>query len=787
MSSTPQFGTRRNRHHYTVARARSIAATVTAMSVTAGGIGALIGRDASQATIVSGNYEVATIADTAYAIPAGAIFVATNGSDTNLGTQASPFATISKAVSAATSGATIVVRGGTYRETLGSIFKRITLQPYPHEMVWLKGSVVVSGFASSGNGWVKGGWNPTNVCNNCFPSTMIDPNFPAAGHADQVFIDGAPQSQVLSKASLAAGNFYVDRATDELWLGTNPAGHTVESTVEDKAAQFNTSGAAGSIVRGIGIAHYAGHYNMDVPAAMVANTPDITFDNNTFAWNAGRGLSMLYPGAVATNNLVIYNGINGVHANNADGLVFTGNRIAFNNIEHYLHTPGSAASIAGFKITSTADATIKDNLIEGNDSNGLWFDVSSYNNTITNNAVLNNDGHGIYYEVSTKAVIASNLSVGNSSDGIKVSGSTNVDVWNNTSIGNVKAQIGIYDDGRVNTNQAEIAIGITFDTKNVTLANNIVIGDAKATKPLLLSMDASSPKHLTSAQMIALNDRNLWGRPTATVPSYAMQWQLTTAQSKSYSSLAAMQLATGRENTSTSADNVALSTIFVDAANGDYRLAAGSPGLATGASLPANVRAAMKVSGSVHLGAYSWPVSNVGNGGGGTTTTTAPPTTTTAPPTTTTTAPPTTTTTAPPVNNTALTAPVYALRNAATGDRIYTTDTSERDSLVTAGYTDNGVAFQAATVGSSSTTAVYRLRSTKGAHLYTTTTNERDKVIALGWTLEGTAFYGARKPATGLTPVWRLYDSSTRDHYLSTDSTVATGSKPEAIFFYAAP
>ena len=762
------------------------------MAVTAGGIGAFVSRDASQAAIVSGNYEVATIADSAYAIPAGAIFVAANGSDTNVGTQASPFATIAKAVGTATSGATIVVRGGTYRETLGSIFKRITLQPYPHEMVWLKGSVVVSGFTSSGNGWVKGAWNPTNVCNNCHPSSMIDPNYPAAGHTDQVFIDGAPQSQVLSRASLAAGNFYVDRANDELWLGTNPAGHTVESTVQDKAAQFNTSGASGSVVRGIGVAHYAGHYNMDIPAAMVANTPNITFDSNTFAWNAGRGLSMLYPGAVATDNLVIYNGINGVHANNADGLVFTGNRIAYNNIEHFLHTPGSAASIAGFKITSSSDALIKDNLIEGNDSNGLWFDVSSYNNTITNNAVLNNDGHGIYYEVSSKAVIASNLSVGNSSDGIKVSGSTNVDVWNNTSTGNVKAQIGIYDDPRVNSNAAEIALGITYDTKNVTLANNIVVGDARATKPLLLSMDASSPKHLTSAQMIALNDRNLWGRPTATVPSSAMQWQLTTASSKSYSSLAAMQVATGREATSSSADNVALSSIFAAPATGDYRLAAGSPGLATGASLPTNVRAAMNVSGSVHLGAYSWPASS-GSGGGGSTTTTAPPTTTTAPPTTTTTAPPTTTTapptttTAPPSGTTSLTTPVFSLRNATTGDRIYTTDSNERDSLVAAGYTSNGVAFNAATAGSSATTAVFRLRSGSGAHLYTTTASERDKVLALGWTLEGTAFYGARKSASGLTPVWRLYDGITRDHYLSTSSTVPSGSRQEAIFFYAAP
>ncbi len=813
MPSTSQFGTSRSHSRFIVRRARAITATVTTFALTAAGVAAALSHDSSQATASSaGGYEVPTIADTNYAIPAGATFVANNGSDSNAGTQTSPYATVAKAVAVAAPGATIVLRGGTYRETLNSVFKRITLQAYPHETVWMKGSVIANQFSASGGAWVQNNWNPSGVCDNCYSSTMVDPNYPAAGYTDQVFIDGVTQRQVLAKASMGAGDFFVDNANNQLWLGTNPSGHTIESTVYDKAMQFNTAGASGSIVRGIGFAHYAGHYNMDVPGAVIANTPNVTFDHDTFAWNAGRGLSILYPGSAVADSLFIYNGINGVHANNADGLVFVNNRVAFNNIEHWNHSPGSAATIAGFKITSSSDTIMKNNLFEGNDSNGLWFDLSNYNAIVTNNTAINNSGHGLYYEVSGNGIIAGNLSANNASDGIKVSGSANVAVWNNTVVNNGAAGIGVYDDARTNTSASDIALDITWDTHNVTVANNIVVGDSRATKSLLTSMDASSPRHLASTQMLAMNDHNLWARPTATAPSSAMQWQASVSQFKSYADLAAMQSATGRELASTSADNVPLSRLFVDAANDDYRLAVGSPGFTTGAALPGNIATLLGISGTAHLGAYSWPT----NGGStppppttttqpaattttqpaattttqpaATTTTQPAATTTTQPAATTTTQPPATTTTIPSTSGAGMTTPVFALKNATTGDRIYTTSASERDALVAAHYTMTSVAFKAATAPSTTTMAVYRLRNPKnGEHLYTTSTNERDTLVAKAWKLEGIAFYGARRSGSGLISVYRLYDGITSDHYLSTSSVVATGSRLESVPFYAAP
>ena len=41
---------------------------------------------------------------------------------------------------------------------------------------------------------------------------------------------------------------------------------------------------------------------------------------------------------------------------------------------------------------------------------------------------------------------------------------------------NHEYQLSVHDDGRVNTNPQQIALGITWNTANNTFANNILVG-----------------------------------------------------------------------------------------------------------------------------------------------------------------------------------------------------------------------------------------------------------------------------------------------------------------------
>ncbi len=601
------FGTRRPYRAYRASRLRRAVIAACVLALAGGSAVALVLANRSQATAGYWTYRKPVIADTAYAVPGGAVFVSPSGRDSNPGTQSAPLATVAHAVAKVGSGGTIVLRGGTYREQLGSITKRITIQPYPHEQAWLKGSLIATGFSGSGGDWVKSGWNPAGVCHNCYPQAAIDPQYPMAGQPDQVFIDGAPQRQVSSRSAVGNGSFYFDRAHSQLWIGTNPTGHTIEATAYAKAMQFSTSHSSGSIVRGIGIADYAAHYNFDVPAMVVGNTSNLTFVKDTFAFSAGRGLSILSPGAVVTDDMFVDNGANGLHANTADGLDFERNYVGFNNFERFSIQPSASASTAGAKITSSGNMVLRGNVVEDNYSNGLWLDVSCWNTVIANNTILRNAGHGIAVELSGSVIVAGNISGHNGRIGLKVSGSNAVSAINNTIVNNGWAQLGVYEDPRSNPRPQH---GVTWNTAQVVVANNIFEGPNSSTYAMLDSFDGNYPKRTTTQGMLSIDARNVWMRPTVSAPHYVASWQISTKSASRFSNLPSLQSGTHREQASVAADGVSLSAMFVNPGADDYRLTARNPARVGGLALTSAVAAAMGVrtGATPMLGALNAPI-----------------------------------------------------------------------------------------------------------------------------------------------------------------------------------
>ena len=182
------------------------------------------------------------IPDSAYPYPANAIFVAPGGNDAGAGTVGDPYATVAHAIAVAPSGATIVLRGGVYREALGAVTKPITLQSYPHEQAWLSGSVVVNGWtpALGATAWAHTGWT-TQFCQTCFDPNAIVAAYPTAGLPDMVFINGRELAQVTSLAAVRPGTFFVDYNAQTLYVGDDPtgAGTTVEAAAQSQAAMFN--------------------------------------------------------------------------------------------------------------------------------------------------------------------------------------------------------------------------------------------------------------------------------------------------------------------------------------------------------------------------------------------------------------------------------------------------------------------------------------------------------------------------------------------------------------------
>ncbi len=568
----------------------------------------------------------ATIPDSNYAIPAGAKFVATNGNDANAGTQGSPYASLTKAVSVTGSGGTIVLRGGVYREgsmksddtgadnsTLKTITKKLTIQAYPHEQVWLDGTVVVSGWVADGGGGFRYDNSPSRfLCkynastSPCYQSaSQINASYPMAGSPQMVFIDSVPQTEVASRAAATAGGtFFFDTGTNQLYLGSNPNGHTVEVTIQRKALEFSVS-SGGSQLLGVGIRRYGSVQNPGSVGGYYANAMVVVsngsngtvIENSLFFQSASKGL--LVSGTqndIVRNNVFLENGMNGVDVNASSGLSFTGNRIVSSNSEHFSILSGATAVIAGSKMVGLSGSTISDNTFEDNDGTGWWCDVNCSGVTVVRNISRRNNLHGFYYEISHSGVLASNLAYSNKGYGIKVS-SDNTQVYNNTLARNHQAIL-VYQDNRDNP----LVTG-------VTVKNNIFSNNDGTSAQLFDTLQDSQGGVGQIFSAGALN-YNAYHRDSAGTPSNLVKWCAKGSScSTYYTSFSSFKSGAGVEANGLGLDQA--NPFFASEGNGDYQQKSGSPAICKGEALPAGIATAIGVGTSpVNLGALKWPGSS---------------------------------------------------------------------------------------------------------------------------------------------------------------------------------
>lgn len=129
--------------------------------------------------------------------------------------------------------------------------------------------------------------------------------------------------------------------------------------------------------------------------------------------------------------------------------------------------------------------------------------------------------------------------------------------------------------------------------------------------------------------------------------------------------------------------------------------------------------------------------------------------------------------------------PMYRLYNHYDGDHMYTLNAGERDSLVSLGWDDEGIAWRAPETG----TSVWRLYNPySGEHLFTTDWAEYSRLQAIGWRGEGEGFKSG-----GETPIYRLYNKwlTAGTHLYTTnkaeyDSLGRIGWSQEDVAFYGA-
>ncbi|MEJ5912809.1 right-handed parallel beta-helix repeat-containing protein, partial [Pseudokineococcus sp. 1T1Z-3] len=492
------------------------------------------------------------VGSTRYPVPANAVVVAPNGDDSAAGTASAPFRTVARAIAAAPSGATVVLRAGSYHESV-AIRKQLTIQSWPGEQVWFDGSRVVSSWSQRGSAWTAP-WTPDFDASPTYTWgaseagaasgwRFVDPSYPMAAHPDQVWVDGVAQKQVGSLSQVTPGSFYLDRAGDVMHLGTDPRGKEVR--VSDLQQVINVR-SAGTVLRGFGVRRYA----PSVPhmGALTVEQPKVTLENLAVLDSATTGIAIASTAANVRDVTIARSGLLGMTATYSDGLVVDGLRSEGNNVERFNMSPVSG----GLKIARSRGITVKNSAFLGNRGPGLWLDESVYDVKVVSNDMRDNVGHGTSLELSAKAVFADNVVANNGRDGVKVNNTSDVKIWNNTFTGNGRS-INLVQDGRRASQRSTPGHNprrpypdptMTWVLGPVSVHNNVV-ANPRSGNCLLCVEDYSKER---SAEQIGVTaDANVYNRASRTAPTWAVVWSRGPGNPQVFTELGPFTSATGRE------------------------------------------------------------------------------------------------------------------------------------------------------------------------------------------------------------------------------------------------
>lgn len=377
-------------------------------------------------------------------------------------------------------GTTFLLKAGTHRQQTitprtGDAF--VGEKSGDTRLTILSGARVLTGWVFDGTRWYVSGQTQgivpvTGSAESCRPT------HPRCSHPEDLFFDNVMKYHEDALAKVGPGEWFFDYAADRIYVGDNPTGRLVETSVTTQL--FNPSTADDVLIQDLIIEKYAS------PTATAAvnlgyslhGAENWTLSGSEVRWNHGAGVG-LDSHTVARNNFVHHNcGFGFVGA--GVGVVVEGNEIAYNNV-----MAGTTRSCGyesfwgagGSKWVWTTNLIVRNNFSHHNDGPGLWTDINNIHSLYENNLVEDNTRGGIFHEISYDATIRHNTIRRNGTGrdfpwwttgaGIEIVSSRNVEVYGNTLVDNWQGITGL-DDHRGTGNHGPWVI------TNLNVRDNVI-------------------------------------------------------------------------------------------------------------------------------------------------------------------------------------------------------------------------------------------------------------------------------------------------------------------------
>jgi len=324
----------------------------------------------------------------------------TTGSDSNPGTQAQPFQTVSKAASLAVAnnrksiGTRVTINPGSYRESIAlSSNSNNTSLPITFEAA-SNGTVEISG-ADVWTGWTPYSGNP-NIYTIAWPyawglcpaSTTGPLEQEINLRREQIFVNTVMLTQVLALEELTPGTFFVDETNAIAYiypaLQTNISKATVE--VATRGTILSAYNMSNIVFRGLRFEQ--SNACRDNDAVFFVNGENVLLDGDGFNRNnsgaVGFNDTQLF---TVRNSVAKHNGQRGFKSYQAKDGVWANDEADYNNWR------GSQGGIYGW-------------------AGGGFYFYHQHNNTIQNLRVFYNMSHGVHWDtdianVAVRSAIAS--------------------------------------------------------------------------------------------------------------------------------------------------------------------------------------------------------------------------------------------------------------------------------------------------------------------------------------------------------------------------------------------
>ena len=422
---------------------------------------------------------------------------ASNGKDSNSGTSSNPLKTIGAAASMAVDnnqngiGTLVTINPGTYRESIElKKDKKDTSLPITFEAA-TPGTVIISG-AKKYTGWATyslndhiftNGW--THQWGVCAQQTSCPYQQDIVMRREMVAVNGAVLTQVMSITAMRQGTFYVDEQGDQLYVwpknGTDINASTVD--VADKPTLFLIQNKSNIVLRGLTF-QYANTCHASGAVEVQGSSTNILFDNDTFLWNNGQGLSIQNPTTYFTvqNSTAVHNGDSGFQESQTNHGLWQSDTTSYNN---WRGAQGAyyACNTSGLHAWEVHHDTVNDLTTSFNQTYGVHWDTDNANITVNNINATSNLMSGVFVEKDEGPMTFdgsyfchqnSDLAVG----GFVLRNSEGISVTNSVILDNNNAQIAMIGlKGGIEVTNWETGVTKNLITQSFTNKYNTIQGN----------------------------------------------------------------------------------------------------------------------------------------------------------------------------------------------------------------------------------------------------------------------------------------------------------------------